>query len=139
MFSEVSAVKSALSDKNLNVCFSGYRPAKLPSQGDENSNDMILIVQKLDELIIDAKSRGKINFINGLMSGFDVVAAEAVIRLKSTYPQIKLFSIEPFHEKYFQNRNWTPAWIRRALSVFCATDYGIRTADEMQREHWMIF
>ena len=77
----------------------------------------------LDELIIDAIYRGKINLINSLMAGFDVIAAESVIRMKSRFPQIRLFSIAPFHDKYFHNWNWSLDWIRRAMEVCNATDY----------------
>ncbi len=116
-------------NKAETVCFTGYRPHKMPNSGDENSVAMMKIKSDTALMIKQMIAKGKTNFINGLMMGFDIIAAEQVIRLKEEFPYIKCTTVAPFSIRYFEKNNWTEDWKKRALAVCKYSDNGISLSE----------
>jgi len=107
------------------VCFAGHRPDRLP----QDAERLLLMRERLAVVIEDAVRRGNVNFVSGAMSGFDVEAAEQVIRLKDKYPQIQCIMIAPFSVRFFNAQNWTPAWIARLRAVIRQTDFALSLSE----------
>lgn len=105
-----------------NICFAGPRPARLPDHGRRDSAAMVEIKQRLKQTILSHFSQGKTTFLNGCMSGFDVIAGETVLSLKQEYPAIRCVTAAPFRLDYFRNENWTPEWKARALDLYLRSD-----------------
>ena len=80
------------------VSFTGYRPEKLPffSEDDPMCEDLKNRLSKqIEKLIKD----GADEFFSGMARGVDIWAAEAVLELKRTYPDIKLTAVIPCPEQ----------------------------------------
>ena len=122
-------MKKHLPPKNETVCFSGYRPHKLPCGSDESSPEMQRVKENTRAMIVDMIEKGKTNFINGLMMGFDLIAAEQVIELRKTYPTIQCISVAPFSIGYFLENHWTEEWKQRALRVCRNSDTGFSLSE----------
>ncbi len=78
------------------VSFSGYRPEKLPNQGEESSFEVQAIKENLRHAVTQAIEMGYDTFLVGMANGFDTFAGEAVIELKKIYNHIKLVCVLPF-------------------------------------------
>lgn len=104
------------------VCFSGPRPANLPDRGDKKSAVTAEIGRWLEQTVRAAILDGKTVFLNGAMSGFDIIAGETILSLKQDYPELICGTIVPFRVNYFNNNNWTPEWKRRALHLYQNSD-----------------
>ncbi len=78
------------------IAFSGYRPAKLPNQGDEKSFEIQIIKKKLLNAISQMIDKGYDTFLVGMANGFDTYAGEALVELKKKYLHIKLVCVLPF-------------------------------------------
>lgn len=76
-------------------CFTGHR--KIPSMQTER------IAGRLKDEIIKLIDQGYIYFGAGGALGFDTMAAQAVIELRTNYPQIKLILVLPCKT---QTRGW---------------------------------
>ena len=97
--------------KNKSCCFTGHRdvaPEKLP-----------LVKEKLNAAITDAVSRGYSDFYNGGAIGFDILAAEAVLEIKKSCPDIRLHIIVPCEN---QSLKWGKKEIERYEAVKAAAD-----------------
>lgn len=89
-------------------CFSGYRPSKMPF----NIYDPAAVhalETLLDRAIDRAVAEGYDSFWSGMALGFDIWAAEAVIRAKKRH-KIRLLCAVP-HEH--QSDRYPPAWKKR--------------------------
>ena len=73
--------------KNRTVCFTGHR--KIPPKR------MSSLARRLKIEIIELIDKGYLFFGAGGALGFDTLAAQTVLDLKSDYPQIKLILILP--------------------------------------------
>lgn len=85
------------------VSFTGYRPEKLPffSEDDPMCVDLKNRLSKqIEQLIKD----GADEFFSGMARGVDIWAAEAVLELRRTYPNIKLTAVIPCPE---QSNSWS--------------------------------
>lgn len=86
-------------------CFTGHRPEELPFKKDEEHPDCLrlkeLLRQEIERLITEEGVR---HFISGMAVGTDLIAAELVLELKKTYPQITLESAIPYEEQAIK---WT--------------------------------
>ncbi|MCL2351837.1 MAG: DUF1273 domain-containing protein [Firmicutes bacterium] len=114
------------------VCFTGHRPDRLPRDATACARMLYL----LDNEIKLAICRGKVNFVSGAMSGFDIIAAERVITHKAEYSQLRCILILPFSVRYFENENWTPEWIDRLQAVSEQADYEISL---FERYHYGVY
>lgn len=73
--------------KNRTVCFTGHR--KIPPER------MNTLARRLKAIIIELIENGYLYFGAGGALGFDTLAAQTVLDLKSDYPQIKLILVLP--------------------------------------------
>ena len=80
------------------VSFTGYRPEKLPffSEDDPMCKDLKNRLSKQIKKLIED---GADEFFSGMARGVDIWAAEAVLELKRTYPDIKLTAVIPCPEQ----------------------------------------
>ncbi len=96
---------SDLPDKSRTVCFSGHRPEKLPSRGDDRSQVIRVLKSILYKAVLDSMGEGYNCFITGLARGVDLWAGEIVLELKAQGEDIKLVAAVPYkeHGKSFRN------------------------------------
>ncbi len=78
------------------ICFTGYRPFKLPFAMSEDDSGYKLFVQKSRQLIKAQIELGCSYFISGMAQGADMLFAEIVLELKKTYPHVRLECALPF-------------------------------------------
>ncbi len=69
------------------LCFTGHRSIPL--------RDQMGLRKKLDQVIVKAISDGFRSFLYGGALGFDTMAAEAVLRLQKSHPEIRLILVAP--------------------------------------------
>lgn len=100
-------------DKEICCCFTGHRPALLLSDGEVS---LELMRSKLFQSIGDAYyNRGKRVFICGMAVGFDMMAADGILRLKRLIREgraqdmgnIVLWAAVPFAG---QSKVWDKRW-----------------------------
>lgn len=88
---------------NKTACFTGHRPDKLNGY---NPNENLEIIRSLREIIIDhIENKNVETFVSGMALGIDTWAARIVLKLKDTYPNIKLISAVPCAKQYSRWRN----------------------------------
>ena len=102
------------------VAFSGYRPQKLPHGCTDKVQAELSLLLK--EEIHRLYMNGHRVFLNGMMSGWDILAAEAVLSLQADHTNLYCVSIAPFRKDYFANNNWNAEWKARALQVYQQSD-----------------
>ncbi len=89
-------------------CFSGYRPGKMPFNVYDPAAVRALEIL-LDRAIDRAVAEGYDSFWSGMALGFDIWAAEAVIRAKKRH-NVRLLCAIP-HEH--QSDRYPPDWKKR--------------------------
>lgn len=103
-------------DRATTCCFSGYRVEKMPFAANDPRVDALTAA--LDRAIADAAAQGYTGFFSGMSTGFDLWAAEAVLRARETLP-IQLFCAIPFDR---QADRYSPEWKRRFNHCLLAAD-----------------
>ena len=86
------------------ACFTGHRQIQEP---------IAEVERRVAETVEDLIRKGYLYFEAGGARGFDALASEIVLNLKSAYPQIHLILILPFNEQYSHEKNWTQAEIEQ--------------------------
>lgn len=76
-------------DKTKTIAFTGHRKLKPGITKQE-------LTEKLDTAITDAYHQGYKAFITGMADGFDLLAGEAVLRVKETFLDLELNCVIPF-------------------------------------------
>ena len=84
-----------MSNREITCCFTGPRPPRLPAGGNEASPEMAALREQLFAAVQAAYNDGYRYFISGMAEGFDLLAAEAVIRLRRVHPDAELFAAFP--------------------------------------------
>ena len=92
-------------------CFTGHRIMKITPE----------LVQRLREAIIYVIDKGVTKFYDGGAIGFDMLAAETVMELKTEYPNIKLNMLLPCPSKE-QIKGWNKSQITRYNKIIKAAD-----------------
>ncbi len=82
-------------DKQKAVAFTGNRKLNAP-QGVKVSNLKFEIFKRAYALIEEAYHDGKRQFLSGMAQGFDMIAAEAVLKLRDEYDGVELIAVIPF-------------------------------------------
>ena len=93
------------------ACFTGHRdidPVNVPE-----------IREKLREIITKCIEDGYTDFYNGGARGFDILAAEEVLKLRSEYPHLRLHIIVPYGG---QTRGWREEDIVRYERITALAD-----------------
>lgn len=78
----------------ITCCFSGYRIEKMPFRADD-TQAVAALNASLEQAIIEAASKGYRRFLSGMSTGFDLWAAEAVLRLQKQF-NLQLLCAVPF-------------------------------------------
>ena len=84
--------------KAKTACFTGHRQLEEPTAE---------IERRLTGTVETLIQRGYRYFGAGGARGFDALASEVVLKLKSVYPHVHLILVLPFDEQYKKERNWT--------------------------------
>ena len=98
-------------------CFSGYRIEKMPFRAEDTAAVQALC-GALDRAVRDAAQRGYTRFLSGMSTGFDLWAAEAVLRAREHWP-VELLCAVPFDR---QADSYPAAWKRRFNACLLAAD-----------------
>ena len=108
-------------NRTVTCCFSGYRPEKMPGVLAENAEIPTFLSAPLREAVRAAVAHGFTHFVTGMSRGFDLWAAQTVLRLTDELP-LSLVCAIPFDG---QDADWAPAWrelydrvLRRAAQVY---------------------
>lgn len=83
-------------DRAHTCCFSGSRPHKLGFNWQTDQISYQILRRDLRQAIECAIHSEYLRFITGMSQGFDLWAAEEVLSLQYTYPQIELICAIPF-------------------------------------------
>ncbi|MEL7609701.1 MAG: SLOG family protein [Bacillota bacterium] len=78
------------------VCFTGYRPQKLPWGEDESDPRCRELKLRLLAAANAFAEDGAVRFLCGMARGVDLYAAEAVLLLKQARPEVALECVLPF-------------------------------------------
>ena len=90
-------------DKERSVAFTGYRTSKLPFLPTEQN--ISALKRMLCRAVKIFYERGYDTFYSGMCVGTDIWAAQAVLKMKEFYPDLKLICAIPFagHDKKLTN------------------------------------
>ena len=83
-------------------------------------------IEKLQNTVLDLAKKGVINFFCGMAKGFDLFAAEAVIKIKESYPNVRLIACVPF---YAQEKSYSQEDKARYVSILKKCDLKITLAE----------
>ena len=81
--------------RQMSVCFSGYRPEKLPWGEDESDPRCAALKKRLYDAAESACAQGYRHFICGMARGVDFYACEAVLLLRRDYPDVTVEAAIP--------------------------------------------
>ena len=82
-------------EKEKAVCFTGYRTSKM-LRTSISPNLIQEVFNNVERCILHLYRQGRKTYISGMSEGFDMLAAEAVLKLRQEYPDIKLIAVIPF-------------------------------------------
>jgi uncharacterized phage-like protein YoqJ len=86
-----------------------------------------LVNARLDELIPELIGKGFTRFLAGGAIGFDTLAAQAVVRTRELYPDIKLIIVQPCKDQEARWNEYQIAeyWriLEQADEVICLSDH----------------
>ena len=100
-------------------CFTGHRPSELPWEYDEFGIRFCFFKHRLKKAIVTSVEQGYKHFISGMALGVDMIAAEIVIGLKATYPDIILECALPCIN---QTAKWNDESIMRYQNILSMAD-----------------
>lgn len=109
--------------KERTACFTGHRTIPFLQRRK--------IEKRTEEAMIEAIEQGYRFFGAGGALGFDTLAAQTVLRLRKTYPQIKLILVLPCLS---QTRGWRPEDIAEYERIKAAADKVVYTSQEYTRD-----
>ena len=106
--------------RQMTVCFSGYRPEKLPWGYDEEDRRCAALKARLYRAAETACAEGYRHFICGMARGVDTYCAEIVLSLRRQYPDITLEAAIPCLS---QSHGWTAAQQERYRDLLALCNY----------------
>ena len=104
----------------MSVCFSGYRPEKLPWGGDESDPRCAVLKKRLYDAAESACAEGYRHFICGMARGVDLYACEAVLQLREKYRDVTVEAAFPCPS---QPEGWPEEEQRRWHDLVDRCDY----------------
>lgn len=117
---QLTFLKSEDPKRKVSACaFTGHRD--LDADFSEKA-----LREETEKLIL----RGVTDFYNGMAMGFDLIAAETVLKLKKKYPKIRLIACIPC---YNQERGFTDKDKKRYVKILKKADEKVQLADEYYR------
>lgn len=108
--------------KEKTCCFTGHRDIPILQ--------LPIIKSKLKKTIIEYIEKGYCYFGAGGAMGFDTLAAQTVLKLKETYPQIKLILVLPC---LTQTRGWKETDVKEYERIKSLADKVVYTSQEYTR------
>lgn len=109
--------------KERTACFTGHRTIPFLQRRK--------IEERTEEALIEAIKQDYRFFGTGGALGFDTLAAQTVLRLRKTYPQIKLILVLPCLS---QTRGWRPEDIAEYERIKAAADKVVYTSQKYTRD-----
>ena len=106
--------------RQMSVCFSGYRPEKLPWGEDESDPRCAALKKRLYDAAESACAQGYRHFICGMARGVDFYACEAALLLRRDYPDVTVEAAIPCPS---QPEGWPEAERARWQSLVERCDY----------------
>lgn len=85
------------------ICFTGYRPFKLPFEISEENKAYLSFYARAKNLIISQIEAGNRYFISGMAKGADLILTKIILELKRVYEGLFLECAIPFEG---QSRGW---------------------------------
>lgn len=107
-------------NREQTCCFTGHRPMKLPWGDNEEDLRCLALKKRLNEELMAAYKQGMRHFICGMALGSDLYFCEAVLRLRSSYADIRMEAALPCEE---QAVHWKERDRRRYFSLIEQCDY----------------
>lgn len=104
-------------------CFTGHREIPILARGK--------VAAKLEKTIIDLIGKGIRFYGTGGALGFDTLAAQTVLKLKKTYPDIKLILVLPC---WTQTRGWDARDMEEYERIKAQADKVVYTSQEYTRD-----
>ena len=108
--------------KERTCCFTGHR--EIPSGSYQQ------ICDKTEEVVESLIKEGYFYFGAGGALGFDTIAALTVLRLKESYPDVRLILVLPCHN---QTRGWSSEDVRIYETIRQQADKVVYTSEEYTR------
>lgn len=105
-------------DRSQACCFSGYRPEKFDRAQENPAAARRALARDLEAAVRKAAADGYRLFVSGMSRGFDLWAAETVLRLREELP-IQLLCAVPFDG---QASGWEDAWRELHTRVLLQAD-----------------
>lgn len=126
----------------LKICFTGYRPHKLPWKYNENHRQCKEFKKVLYSILENAIQHNYTYFTSGMALGIDTICAEIVLTLKKKYNNALLECALPCKN---QSKSWNSAQQQRYAKILNKADivHYISTDDYNykcmeQRNYYMI-
>jgi len=119
-----------MQEKFKSCCFTGYRPSKFSFPLDRNCRDYIKFENKLVDAVFSLPKEDCYTFYTGGAMGFDIIAAEIVLMLKSSTKlngSIELICAVPFIE---QSAAYDNEWKSRYENILSNADEVILISDK---------
>jgi uncharacterized phage-like protein YoqJ len=100
--------------------FAGHRPYKFTFAPEEEETFLENLTNSISDTVFEKIQSGYDTFLCGGTIGFDIMCAEAVIKFKKDYPNLRLICMLPFenHHNTFPNE-----WQQRFLKILEACDF----------------
>lgn len=115
----------------LTVAFTGYRPDKMPFQESENDASCLAFRKSLSAVISRLIERGAVHFVSGMAMGFDIWAAEEVLKQKEKAPQLQLECAIPFPS---QADTWQKEYKKRRERILKEADSSVILSKEYTKD-----
>lgn len=112
-------------NKEKTVAFAGHRTGKI-LKSSKNANIIETIIKQLGKTVGLLYEKGYNTFLSGMAEGFDMLAAEAVIRARMKHPNIQLIAVVPFMGQEF---DYTPLDQERYRLIFTLANKVVFTSD----------
>lgn len=125
----------------MRLCFTGHRPQHLNGFKMSDNAEML---RALKSVIIDyIENKNVDTFISGMALGVDIWSAFIVLKLKETYPHIKLVCAIPHANQYavWKNEDDIEDWkyiVERADTVHYVSDEPFTPWCLQKRNEWMV-
>lgn len=108
--------------RNKTCCFTGHR--EIPAK------DLAGVRDRLEQTIIKLYEQGVIYYGAGGALGFDTLAAETVLRLRESYPKLRLILVLPCKD---QTKNWKEKDVAKYEGIRRMADKVVYTGENYTR------
>ena len=110
-------------------CFTGHRPEKCGFRYEKTAAEYVMLADELERQLLSALERGFDTFYSGGAKGFDILAAETLIRLREKRP-LRIVIVVPYRA---QAAGFSPRWRARYNRVLAAADEIVYLSDDYYR------